>query len=331
MTSSLRLIDGGLNDPHSSRLTISVSNRVETAGAIRELLARLRPELLVDIDYTDQEGVFRDRDNARLSAIKFSSRAAVATTSISWTSRVCAMPATFRAMSKNLDLDFIATCGESKASLIDACKLSKLAGRKAPCIVSDDSDGDFALQVRDDIDAVFTSTSGAPFLSVPETISILVRDKLKCDLIIAPGDVAEFLETMAAELAGVGPIRARCWRHEEGISTAGISASIAGETPISVAADLHALSAYLAAIGWHQSAACVLNALVKTLEDNLHTAAMPVLMPYGRCVSDIEFVGAVAARLGELPRRIPAVGFHPEESAPVSHSAHTRLSLVHPV
>jgi isocitrate dehydrogenase len=79
--------------------------------------------------------------------------------------------------------------------------------------------------------------------------------------------------------------------------------------PVDPAAVALAAGWFLLAIRQTKAAQTLHNAVLLTLEDGVHTEALDLLNPYSTRVLPEGMIEAIAARLGQAPRRLPAADY----------------------
>ncbi|MBI1393144.1 MAG: hypothetical protein GC152_10435 [Alphaproteobacteria bacterium] len=329
MAASLRVIDGGLNDAPDRRVKVCVSERIEQAESVAKLLSALAPELTANVEQRHNASP-GDAQTARLSDLRFSLFSDCQSDPILWTSKLGALRGTFRTLVDKLDVELIAICSDRVETLAQALDLAKAAGRSSPCIIENSGEIAFAPSVGNAVHEIFGADAGLAQMGCLDAIAQFVCGRFPHDVVIARAETAILLETLGAELIGATPLRARCWRYAEGISSAGIaSQSDRDVEAFSIAADITALADLLGAAGWRQASMSLSNALIRTLEDNFHTDGIPTIMPYARRVNDVEFIDAVTQRLGKLPKHAKPLVYAPDHSHRQAMGARSSLQLVH--
>jgi hypothetical protein len=125
------------------------------------------------------------------------------------------------------------------------------------------------------------------------------------DILLVPTSVAALFASAGAALSGTRRCAARVVCTEDAVYFEDISEST-DQDPDSADPSglLLAAAGLMRRAGEFSAAERLENALLRTLEDGLHTRALTHLSPYSKCLTPAAFADAVAARIGQRPRRL---------------------------
>ncbi len=225
------------------------------------------------------------------------------------TTVVMSLKGTVASVSPSINLRIIASPDPEKSAPAEILRLARSEGRDRAVLIRPDRGtrvDDLAPATR--MDGVNIDALEAIELS--DVAAMIARNAFPYDLALASWRDAEVLASIAHELAGDRWIATRVDYCDEVISSRAFAisdkmsgCSIGAEAMISAAAEI------IAAGGFPKAAAKISNALFSALEDNLHTSAAPLIAPYTRRLSDLDFIACVAERLGREPARLPVAKY----------------------
>jgi len=148
----------------------------------------------------------------------------------------------------------------------------------------------------------------------------LANNPERFDVIVMPNLYGDILSDVAAEIAGsVGLAGSANIGDTIAMFEAihGSAPDIAGRNIANPSGLLQAAVMMLVHIGQNETAAKVQNALLKTIEDGVHTADILDSAAVGsRATGTSEFADAVIERLGKQPEHFKPVAFHQQDAPP---------------
>ncbi len=143
-------------------------------------------------------------------------------------------------------------------------------------------------------------------LDAAEVMSELVQSSSTLPVLVVPHELAPVFTAAALGLNGSSALACRV---EGGRNRLWFTHERAPAEPIEPAVMVQALGWLLLTIGKPGVAACLHNAVLKTLEEGVHTDAIRVLNPYATIVGDTAMLDAITTRLGQKPSRLTAVDY----------------------
>ncbi len=143
-------------------------------------------------------------------------------------------------------------------------------------------------------------------LDAAEVMSELVQSSSSVPVLVVPNEMAPVFTAAALGLNGSSALACRI---EGGRNRLWFTHESDRAAPVEPAAMVQALGWLLLAIGKPGVAACLHNAVLKTLEDGVHTDALSLLNPYATLVGDTAMLDAITSRLGQKPSRLGAVDY----------------------
>ncbi len=144
-------------------------------------------------------------------------------------------------------------------------------------------------------------------LDAAEVMAEMTQCRDRVPVIVVPSELASVFVAAAVGLNGsealackIEGARNKLWFcHENSQPSA----------PIEPAAMILALGWLLVAIAKPAVGACLHNAVLKTLEDGVHSDALSLLNPYSTQVGDTAMLDAITERLGQKPARLTPVDY----------------------
>lgn len=151
-------------------------------------------------------------------------------------------------------------------------------------------------------------------LSSPEAIDMVLGDADKIDMLLLSREHGALFERLALGLAGTRDLSVRLSASECQLQVGHQASATAKVDPSSLV-----LSAawMMLATGRVEVAEKLQNAVLKTLEEGVHTNAIEPLNPYSTWVVPERMVEAIASRLGQSPRRLKPVEFRRDSGSSV--------------
>jgi hypothetical protein len=150
-------------------------------------------------------------------------------------------------------------------------------------------------------------------LGANEAMELLLRPPHAAAAIVTTTELAGLFAAAARAVCGAGDL-AVVLRAREGVVAC--EHLLAPGTPVDGAGLALAAAWTLYCAGHYRESARVHNALLRALEDGLHTAGVELALPYCRQVDDIDMLRAVEERIGQAPQRLASVEL---EARPVRH------------
>ncbi len=277
---------------------------VELAPHLQQLLRKAGAQLSLDTDTA--------ADNGHHGFVLDRWRGAPAATEIGLYP-IQGLPGTLKGLAPRLSL-LVATLPRS-ASADVILALSGLAGRALPeqprIVVVDQP-------LAADILAQQYPLAEVETLSTPDTVDTLLASPDRIDLLVLPELLGPLFARLALGLAGTRDVSLDLRTHG-GALHVGHRAETGGE--VEPAALVLSAVWLLLALGRPEAAETLHNAVLKTLEEGVHTNALEPLNPYSTWVVPERMIEAIEARLGQKPRRLEAVRYTKEAGAvrPGSH------------
>jgi isocitrate dehydrogenase len=203
--------------------------------------------------------------------------------------------------------------------------------RKVTCMTKDNimklTDGLFH-KVFDEIAAEYPQLQAEHMIIDIGTAKMAVQPE-RFDVVVTPNLYGDILSDVAAEVAGsigLAPsanIGRDCAMFE---AVHGSAPDIAGRDLANPSGLLLSAVMMLVHLGRGSAATAVHNAWLRTLEDGIHTADLQPAGRPGGAVGTQAFARAVADRLGQRPRQLPAVDYpsspaRGESTQPAAHAA----------
>ena len=227
-------------------------------------------------------------------------------------SRVCGLPGVVRGLVPSLDVLLATVTPEcSEDALRSLARRVEPALGSAPRVLSIGS-----IPTGADLGRIFPDAT-ISLLEAASAVDRLLAAPEQVDLVLAPPEYGELFERLALGLTGTHSLSTRLEARNDALVSYHAAAEGAAVDP---AALVLAAVGLLAATGRDEAAECLHNALLKTLEEGVHTDAMELLNPYGTRVAANRMIEAIGARLGQLPRRLaPAHYRNRPRSADRSH------------
>ena len=139
-----------------------------------------------------------------------------------------------------------------------------------------------------------------------EAMTQLMQQIAGGSVLVLPTALAE---VFAAAALGLNGTNALACKIEAGRERLLFVHETKGTQPVEAGTLVLALGWLMATVGKSGVAASLHNAVLKTLEDGIHTEAMALLNPYARIVADTAMLEAIIERLGERPSRLQAAEF----------------------
>ena len=205
--------------------------------------------------------------------------------------------------------------------------------RKVSCFTKDNimkmTDGLFH-QVFDEIAAEYPELENEHRIIDIGTALLADRPE-QFDVIVTPNLYGDILSDVAAQIAGsVGLAGSANIGERVAMFEAihGSAPDIAGKGIANPAGLLHAGVMMLVHLGQCEAATVVHNALLRTLEDGIHTPDLFDATRSGRAATTHEFTRAVIARLGKRPEQLRAVDYEPAAPLPAPAQAEPRRTAV---
>ncbi len=346
MTTVLRVVDGGRTEPRRKQATITccgdeiageaLCGLLDGAGAAPGVEFNLvrapaapgrksgaREAAVFDVAFQHP----RDRSDAAGDDPDDASSARPAAT---WSTAVVGMKGLARTMSPSLNFRIVAASAMNAAALAEPVALAKAENRTRAAVVIGDGAEAAAARAYRDLRPVFGGNIRIDGIAAAEAALQVARDAFAGDLLVAPPRDAETISAVAHHLAGDCWLAARTWFTGSHVRTAAGFAVGAGRSRAgSVEAAIAAGADFLAALEFFEAAARLRDALMKTLEDNLHTEAAPLIAPYTRALNAYDFIRAVHERLGEKPVRFPATSYGSHAHSRRRDGGAGRLRLAH--
>ncbi len=148
-------------------------------------------------------------------------------------------------------------------------------------------------------------------LDAAEVMAELVQSSARVPVLVVPSELAPIFASAAIGLNGS---QALACKIEAGRNRLWFTHETTHTTPVEPAAMVLALGWLLIAMGKPGVAGCLHNAVLKTLEDGVHTDALSLLNPYATQVGDTAMLDAITGRVGQKPARLPAVDYGTQRS-----------------
>lgn len=144
-----------------------------------------------------------------------------------------------------------------------------------------------------------------------EAMTELMHDTPAGAALLLPTGLAEVFAAAAHSFNGTAALAVKV---EAGPERLFFVHEASGATPVEPGVLVQALGWLMLALGKSGAAARLHNALLKTLEDGIHTDAMALLNPYARIVADTAMLDAIGERLDQKPSRLNAVDYGDRDS-----------------
>ena len=126
------------------------------------------------------------------------------------------------------------------------------------------------------------------------------------DLLVLEAESASVLARFAVGIAGTRALDVRISLDSDGLRWEHRTSRADSVDPVAVVLS----GARLLQVAGQQNAAMRLHdAVLRTLEDGVHTSALPVLLPYSTRVTPARMIEAIGERVGQKPRRLAAARF----------------------
>jgi len=219
-----------------------------------------------------------------------------------WTTAIKALPGLSRVMSKSIDFRLAAIQRIDDAAIERVLALAAREGRSRPVIIASPAHDNANGRIERLLLNVMPHADAPARISSKEAARRLARNQFTYDLVIAAEEDAEVLCALAQELAGCDWLASSTVVYAHGAdSFAEHEGTVAQDQSPHVEATILAFAEMLGLTGHFDAALRLKNALLKTLEDNLHTEAVPHIAPYTCEVSPVEFIAAVQERIGGMP------------------------------
>ncbi|MHA7871428.1 MAG: hypothetical protein ACX939_03670 [Hyphococcus sp.] len=253
-----------------------------------------------------------------------------------------ALPAIFGGAAKRMRFTVVAidadshgdTCVAASAIAFErSINAAFAAGAERICLLQGGLSDGATRMIADVLGAQGDSREGKVRSLQPGDVArLIVEDAVDFDVVIADAQSAEMLSGFAVAATRTERYAVRSAYAGEGSVFAplqGVAAGTDDDTSLPVEAVM--LSGVAALVSSHRytAATTLHNALLRTLEDGLHSAAIRHVGPYTRILEDHALIAAIGERLGEAPRRIEPVAYASRARGAAAANSKPALRLVH--